>query len=486
MDLRGRTLEEKFAAYCLQGIANREGPRVMLKVGADCHWMRFQFEPVMTFGNHWNPSVTNQFARRYESIEDAWREYYSSNGVFRFEPVTLEALAARLAPSLKGCVLYDRIADDCGPVATLAGLEDAVPLTAALRDRWGAAGVSLPVAFDYRRTAGSYPAGENRRLAGHRWLIDQLLSRCRKDGAVSRVRTYGSDLHDTIVDVDQAVQNRWVVYDLDHSALDNKSGEARKLTNDPPDRLLLDAILSPLDPFSIVYGWGRPGEESFIRSLNRNGLMGECSGVPNNSFFARVPATHIQFRQKRPPVVADQVAVEDKVYLAFMVNEGDSIKCMNGLGGFGCWLQPERGTIPINWASSPTCWCSHPGLMSYFYDTATTNDYFFAPASGWGYSHPSYIPRDLVMPYAAKVGEGMALGDLRFIDIWYNSSLKEGLQPFLQATRAAGMTDWNSGEQSVTYTNGGVTVIKGNNYYTYDTPGPAFAARLTAELKDVV
>ena len=71
----------------------------------------------------------------------------------------------------------------------------------------------LPVVFDYRSVKKEFPEDLDRRLEGHRWAITNLLPRVSKSGAVSRARLYNSDAHDTIVDIDQAVKNRWFVYD---------------------------------------------------------------------------------------------------------------------------------------------------------------------------------------------------------------------------------------------------------------------------------
>jgi hypothetical protein len=65
-----------------------------------------------------------------------------------------------------------------------------------------------------------------------------------------------------------------------------------------------------------------------------------------------------------------------------MVNEGDSVKAAIPLKNFGCWLQPGRGKIPINWGCDPLFTTTHPSLMDFYYDTMTTNDYFFAATSG--------------------------------------------------------------------------------------------------------
>jgi len=413
-----------------------------------------------------------------ETIEDAWIQYLTEKRGFQFESITLEALISKCGHEIKGALVYDSIREDIAPVATWAGLRDLIPVTT---NRYG-----LSVVEDYREVKKGLKG--DKRLAGHQWLIANLLKECNKDGAVSRVRLYNADAHDTIVDMDQAVQNRWVLYDLRHEAITNRTHAAQQLKEDPPDKALLDTILSQIKPYSAVYGWGNPGEDDFIRSLNRHTLVGECSGVPNNSFFAAIkgPKDYV-FKQKRPHRTPADTQVEKKIYVAFMVNEGDSIKCMNAFQGFGAWLQQERGLIPINWGVEPNLCFSHPGLMSYYYETATTNDYFFAPPSGWGYTHPGSLPKASWMEYAGKIKEGMSIADLHFIDIWWIGELRreKQLDLFLKTAGVWGLTDWDGSQQRMLYTTDNIPIAKSHHYYTYRGEPEVFAQKLMDETKDV-
>ena len=599
--------EEKLALYCLQGIANRKGPRVFIKQGASCRWMDFEYHhPESKGGPVWNPATVENFEKKYPYIGDYWIDYFTGKGDFVFKMATLPELIGNLGSEIKGSILFEAIKTDISPVATMAGLENAIPLTPALEAKFAAQGVKLPVVFDYRSVRSTFLKGSDARLEGHRWAMDHLLSRCSKDGAISRDRTYGSDLHDSITDVDLGVMKRWLVYDLNHLAAENDTaltispnpvdvallyslfnrllptppgtGEAAG-TNTPPaatatltdrekdslwkilskitppspdpkqkallhglltqiiigtpnpsqkelldklspnpaaaptaaitddDKVILDKLiaritpvppnpeeqdlleemLSQITPFSPVYGWGRPEEANFIRSLNRMKLVGICSSVPNNSFFAALPKPiSSTFKQKGNPCEETSLVVEPKVYVAFMVNEGDSLKIANGLMGDGAWIQPERGTIPINWGVDPLLIRDFPALMNYYYATMTEKDYFFAASSGWGYTHPSFLPQDALMPYADLVKQGGELADVRYVDIWHINSLKKtgSYYPFLKATGMKGLTDWDNSQQSVEYTDFGMTIIKGNQYYTLGDPAK-FADMLVSDMKGV-
>ena len=149
VDLRGRTLEEKVAAFVAQGIANRRGPRVFVRLGDECRWMQMFDEVRPQVGAAWGAEDAQRMrAGGVTNIEDAWVAWLSKKGVCHFTPVSLEALIAKLGAEVKGAVLYETIKEDLAPVATLAGLEDALPVTPALAGRWKAAGISLPTVFD--------------------------------------------------------------------------------------------------------------------------------------------------------------------------------------------------------------------------------------------------------------------------------------------------------------------------------------------------
>jgi hypothetical protein len=479
VDINGLPMAEKVAVLATQGLLNRDGPRVFLHAGTACRWMDLGLTPEKAeFGPNWDPAAAATLKAKWgpdASVEDYWMEHFTATGLYRFVKTDLAALLAR-AGVLKGWILYDNVAEDCCPLATLAGLEDAVPVTAALRDKLEAAGVKLPVVCDYTRIRAGFAAGADRRLEGHRWAIANLLPRCAHDGAVSRDRTYGLDQHDTLVDIDQAIQRRWFVYDLDHSAAANGGKRA-----DPPDRPLLATILGSLAPWSPVFGWGRPNEEEIARSIGRAGQTLVCSGVINNSFFAALPSTTKRWHQRRPSLTPEQVTVEDKVYVAFLVNEGDTVKSAISLGCFGSWLQPERGTVPINWGMDPLLCRTHPALMDYYYQTMSDRDYFFAAPAGWGYVHPAWLTDAEVDSYATQVRAGAATADLHYLDVWWSGNVD--LHNFGAAAGMSGVTQWH-GEQAVRFAAGGVPVIRSNHYYTLANP-EAFAQTLRDDLGQV-
>jgi hypothetical protein len=484
LDLEGTPASTKLSAFAVQGIANRAGPRVLVRLGDDSRWERMRFDVASEkYGRLWDPSVVDEAARKYGRYHsDFWADWLADERGYSVQSIELLPLVKRVASELNGVVLY-RDLSDISAAATLAGLKTAVPLKPAQYKRWQNAGVDLPVAADLRDAYPSQGSLLDRRLRAHRWAIDNLLPRVAKDGAVSRVKLYHKSAHDTITDVDQAIQQRWFVYDLNHRA---QAHYPNREIDNPPDKPLLDQILSALDDWSPVFGWGRPGENDFIRALSRHKLINIGGGVPNGSFFRQLPPESKGWRQTLTHAQPADVTVDKKVYVTFMVNEGETLKAAYSQLIDGSWLQPERGQIPINWGISAYLVKHFPGLMEYYYKTRTKNDYFFSSGSGWGYTHIPWIPRDGWSQYASLVRDGIRYADTPYGDLWWIRQLeKEGvLGDWIDRCGFAGMTDWDNSMQAVKYTDSGKPILKTNYYYTLKKPAK-FAKMLKDDYRNV-
>lgn len=466
--------EERLAAVCLQGLANRERGRVFIDYGNALRWMQIDYakDRGAEGGRVWGEKDAARLAARYADVHDYWIDFYEQNGLCRFETITVPELILRLRGELKGVVLYSNVTDDLALAATMAGVRDAVPLTQALYEDWVKGKSNAPpVIFDVRSLYDGYAAGEERRLGAHRWLLENLYAECNKSGAVSRDRTYGQAAHDTLVDIDLAVSRRWVTFDLSFMSEESRNREKKDNDQphpqwgfDPPDKPLLMAILEGLDDWAPVYGWGRPYESALIRRMAIHKCVKICGGTANGSFFRYMPRLSDGFHQVQPH--AEKPKVEQRIYVTFMVNEGDTIKCFASLMNGGNWLQSERGRVPINWGIDPLLIRDTPGLMSYYYSTASDQDYFFSAPSGWGYLAPNNLADDQIRPYGEMVAEGGRMADTRYIDVWWMNELRKRDQffPLLQAMGMRGLTQW-SGRQEVEFAPDGTPVIHSNYYY---------------------
>ena len=187
--------DQLVAATAVQGLANRDAPRIFLQT-VDADWM-------VTF-KHKDFVHAPETLNKYRSVDDAWKDFYATKHGLNFEPLpSLDALAQKVGPLLRGVVLYDPQRPGELPVAvTLAGLRDAVPVTEALRRECPAL-AALPVVEDLR---GRFKD----RIAAHRRALENLLTQCSRDGAFSY--TGGIDA----MSFDIAVARKMFVYQLDH------------------------------------------------------------------------------------------------------------------------------------------------------------------------------------------------------------------------------------------------------------------------------
>ena len=477
VDVEKLSPEQRLAILALQGIANRNGPRVFLQTGEAIRWNQIDYnrDKGDTGGRAWGEEDAKTLGSKYRNTCDYWMDYCTSIGMATFKPATFAELYRQLEPELKGVILYEKLNDDLCIAGTMAGVEDAVPLTPELRDELEKElGRALPVVFDVRTLRVEYPEGSDPRIEAHKWAIANLLPKCDRSAALSRDKTYGQDAHDILIDSDLAIRNRWFIFDLTYMSEETRLGKNDKPHPvwgfEPPDKELLVSILQSLkQPFPPVYGWGRPYESALIRRLAINSAVKICTGNGNASFFQSMPLQTDSFRQIVPH--AENPPLENKVYVCFAVNEGDTLKYLTGLINGGGWLQSQRGTLPINWGMDPLLYEKFPGLVSHYYKTATPNDYFFSAPSGWGYLAPFMLPAKQVPFYGSFVKKGGEIADTRYIDVWWMSELRQrGLFfPFLSSMGMRGLTQW-SGRQEVEYAPDGTPIIHSNFYYAQFRP----------------
>lgn len=483
VNVQGLSQPKKLALIVQQGLANREGPRVFLDFGADNRWNDMAYEEKPDKGHllSWSPGTPESFKARFPTVAQAWQEILEKEKLFRFEQEAWETFLAKNPGNAKGWIVYDSFNDEVALVSTLAGLKDAIPVLHGDFAELSKILPGLPIVFD-TRSVPTLP-GLTRKVSAHRWMIDNVLDSVEKTGLVSRDKTYNAEAHDTFVDIDQAVQERWLVYNLTHYRDDTADKPNPKMAR-PEEAKALGEILARYPPFTPVFGWGAVDENTFVRTITEKGLVVICSGVPNNSFFNRWKAEKPELRQRHRPVTPNDIKVEKKVYLTFMVNEGDSVKNALTFQGHGGWLQPERGSVPINWGADPALYERYSGLMEHFYKTATPRDYFFAAAAGWGYVHPNRMTPEQAGRYVEKVNSGLRSSDLDFIDIWWLPRSGLVWEKFAKGLAVRGLTRWHNPEQKVDFKSAAFPVAFSNHYYTLDDP-EKFARMLIEDYKDV-
>ena len=186
-------------------------------------------------------------------------------------------------------------------------------------------------------------------------------------------------------------------------------------------------FLNDMEPgAAIATGWYTE-ERSGITTATAAGL----STVPSDFFAnATVYAQRSPIRIREIPPVP---AVENKIYVSMFVSDGDNIQYVEHyMRQYWDANTASRGKVAVNWTISPACADTCPGMMNYFYDTATEKDCFVSGPSGMGYAMPvntlwEDIPSGNYVEDIEKFGKYAALSNryfercgLKAVTIWDN------------------------------------------------------------------
>lgn len=380
------TYDEAVAVACIQGIVNREAPRLY----------------VLSAG-----SARPQYWLDILSKGPGWLA-----GKERISVPDLNALAALAGENLKGAVIWDPAVPATVNVATtLAGVKDAVALSPALAERvlakW-----KLPVLDDLRNRFDGAESG-SRKNDAYRWAVREYLSKglcsshflCLFEDA-SQARDGGGVSY--VVTRDWAVRHRAFVFDL------SPWGD-EKPKDDPEQPLGTDlATYHMILEETLRQSAGRHMTEltgffSFWKYSNVPGYASTHEPVPtewetvylispyncyqntvssdcyNQSFHAHAPFTPLKQRRPEP-----RTTVEPKAYLCILMADYDSATPLYDFMP-NHWDNPGRGKIPLAWGINPNLLETYPDVIEYFYRTATPNDFFTSDASAAGYMNPNRV-----------------------------------------------------------------------------------------------
>lgn len=348
-DAMGLNPDERLLALTLQGIVNRRQPRLyLLGEFQDLKWLK----------------VLCQEGYETEPCDD------------------LTALVDTFRKELTGAVVYDPAAPYTINLATmLAGVKGAAIATPELARQYG-----LPVVEDLRgRWGGAMEAYE--------WALETLWPHLDPRGVACMEPTW-------VAPRDYLVQFRLFTFWLDCQV-------SRSM---PPDQaLFLERLLAKMPPQGAVYGWWQQGDDGGIGEWrgvhlsSRYGKITVCTvGAYNLSVHAGLPLPN-SLRQK--PLRYG--SLERKVYVTFLVSDGDNFSMNLYAVIERQWEQKMRGKVPVGWGICPTQMELTPAAVRYWYETASENDLFVA-MDGLGYVYPDDY--------------GFALGDPRF---YYGEFLRQ-------------------------------------------------------------
>lgn len=158
----------------------------------------------------------------------------------------------------------------------------------------------------------------------------------------------------------------------------------------PEQRELLKQFFGDMEAGNaVVLGWYAT-ERSGITTASEFGIGTlPADFYVSASVFASAPQP-IQI-----PPVPPKPALENKVYAAIFISDGDNIQyTQHAMRRVWDATTDLRGKFPLNWTIAPGLVDIGPGIMNYYYSHATANDCFVTGPSGMGYLMPTNTLRE--------------------------------------------------------------------------------------------
>ncbi len=336
-DLRTYPPDWQLLLLTLQGIVNRRRPEIY-----------YLFNPTDSFWLDW--MRRRGWINKTETISDP------------------NELISRYRDRIKGMIITDPMLPASKNIATMiAGVEDGVVVSPRIAGR-----LSMPVIADLR---GRWKSN----VEAYGWAFDNLWDRLNH-------HVIACSWPDHLGLRDYLVQHRififWISGPID--------GAKRYASPDDEVRLM-ERLLArmPVNIPVMSYPWAGKdvgiGEGPGVTLFSEFGkyLVGSinCSNLSVHSGI-RIP----KFKQRIPPPVPP--LQREKVYLSFIISDGDNLPVLTVSNFPQLWRDPVRGKLPLGWTISPSACMLIPDIVDYYYSTATDQDRFLGAVSGIGYAYP--------------------------------------------------------------------------------------------------
>jgi hypothetical protein len=317
----------------LQGVVNRAEPRIYFIYDWQSGWN----------DRHWLQETIVPAGYTYEKVSDPMN------------------LVEEFKSEIKGIVVIDPQLQASINIATMiCGLINAVASTPEMATQLKSFGLS--VIEDLR---GRWKSD----IDAYRWAFNDLYQNCSErslaslDSSIMQLRDYL---------VAQKVFTFWL----------NSSQDAPI-----KEQALLNDILANKPADIPILGWWND-EESGVQKTSEHGkYVLATDWAPNLSVHSKIEVT-LPPKQRNP---SQQKKLDpSKIYIAFAISDGDNVQyCMNQMRE-PLWEDSSRGRLPLGWTISPSLLDLAPGIMKWYYESATVDDYFICGPSGVGYTYPDF------------------------------------------------------------------------------------------------
>lgn len=336
-DLRSQSADRQLLLLSLQGLVNRERPTLHAILDeTDRQWL------------DWLKHLG--WVERVETVDDPM------------------SLVDRYRDRLRGVIIYDpRLSSTRNVGMMLASVKDALPASPQL-----ARALGLPILEDLRGRWRTH-------AEAYRWAFATLWPQLNHSVLACLHPGQSTGLRDYLYQ--HRIFTFWITGPID-GALPGGDPTA--------EALALEQILArtPANIPVLGFPWAGDGigigEGGGVRLFAEFGkfLVGAV-GVSNLSVHSGFPAPEL--RQKRPPAPPLQPG---KVYLTWLMSDGDNLPVLSRGNFPGLWRSPERGRVPVAWSLSPCAALLIPGIAHWYFTQASPNDVFVGAVSGVGYTYP--------------------------------------------------------------------------------------------------
>lgn len=417
---KGVSLEEQIALTALQGIVNANGIRLVMFVDKVEEWTR---------------SCGYTVKEKASTMEERY------------------AMIKKYSSEITGVVLYsdkqaDKYSDYVNLATTIGGIKRAIPVSENIYKRWQRGGIELPVVEDLTGMTATT------KTEIYSYLYDNYWKDCTKrllivqSPTLAQMRDYASATGAAVVHLSCA-------------------------SSDKTEKALFEKFCADMTPGeSIMMGWNGQ-ERELMTTVAKHGL----SCVPADFFSA--PSVFANDSYVTVNEVPDMPPLENKIYIAFYMSDGDNIQYnMNAMKEYWYNSTAARGKVALNWTISPALLEVAPGMMNYYYSTATEKDCFVCGPSGLGYTFPmntfgpntgvNFKNEEYFTKYVEMTNKYLARAGLRTVTIWDNLSAMQRNVYTKFGTYLYGLTVHN-------FTNGslniGLTRVENDTLIQQLTPG---------------
>ncbi|MGC3960060.1 MAG: GxGYxYP family putative glycoside hydrolase [Verrucomicrobiota bacterium] len=210
------------------------------------------------------------------------------------------------------------------------------------------------------------------------------------------------------------------------------------------DATALAPFVSSMKPAGGVWmGWV-PNENNDVAWLSQYGIPVLASDYYlNGSLFSGVH-TPIDV-----PPIPPAPPLQNKIYVCFFLSDGDNVAFMQHKMR-SLWKDSARGSVPIGWTTSPLACDIDPGMLNYYWSTATTNDCLVSGPSGAGYAKIEHWSAANAIAFAAASAPYMQEGGQTVITVWDSLSTANGRIYGTNCPALAGLIDHGGGYYTTT------------------------------------